>query len=147
MKAINRQPSGFTLIELIMVIVILGILSAFALPKFADLGGDAREAAVSGLVGSAKAASAIVHAAWLAGGSTGTSVTLEGSTTVTTNTAGYPLESSAGIGAALDADGFDYSAGTADSSADYELGSSATCHLLYNDDTSPPTITFDDATC
>ena len=147
MKAIRIHQSGFTLIELIMVIVILGILSAFALPKFADLSGDAQEAAVNGLVGTAKASSAIVHAAWLAGGSTGTSVTLEGSVTVTTNAAGYPLESSAGIGAALDADGFTYSAGTADTSADYELGSSATCHLLYNDDTTPPTISFDNASC
>ena len=79
----KNQQSGFTLIELIMVIVILGILAAFALPKFADLSGDARASSISGALGSVRSASAIVHSQALAKNLTAAAgatqfVTLEG---------------------------------------------------------------------
>ena len=59
----QAKQSGFTLIELVVVIVILGILSAVALPKFINLSGEAAQAAAQGVAGAISSASAINYAA------------------------------------------------------------------------------------
>ncbi len=57
----TSPSSGFTLIELVVVIVILGILAATAAPKFMNLRGDARAAAIHGLEGVLKSADSVVY--------------------------------------------------------------------------------------
>lgn len=78
MKPVNRQRSAFTLIELVTVIVILGILSAVALPVYLDYRTDAEVAACKGALGGVRAAIAnyYAHAATNSGGGTATWPTL-----------------------------------------------------------------------
>src|SRR5690554_5859545 len=69
----KTQQKGFTLIELIIVIVVLGILAVTAAPQFLNFSTDARESTLQGLQGSVKAASDIVYGKSLIAGNNGIS--------------------------------------------------------------------------
>jgi len=110
-----KKQQGFTLIELVMVIVILGILAATALPKFANLQSDARKSSLQGALGSVKSASAITHSASLIADSN--TVTIEG--TSYTLIFGYPATANIAELAGL-------------SSTDYVLTTAGTVQLRAN---------------
>jgi len=101
MKLSNRK--GFTLIELIIVLVILGILAAIAIPKFVGFSKEAKISSLNSIAGSIRSAMEIVHSKWMVSGANSNTVTMDDGTVVRVynrandKRSGYPEASNNGI--------------------------------------------------
>ncbi len=131
-----KKQAGFTLVELIVVIVVLGILAATALPKFINVSKEARSASVNGVTGALRSAVSLVQAKYYAAGNTAaTTVAMQdGSTVTVAASTGVPAGTAAGIGAALQStEGFtvDYTTATAVTFRPTN-GGGANCQVTYN---------------
>jgi MSHA pilin protein MshA len=138
----KSNQRGFTLIELIVVIVVLGVLAAFAVPRFMGVEVQARVAAVNGLGGSLRSSASMAHGVWLAQGSPA-SITVDGKVITILN--GYPDVASM-QNTIQDLSGFTVAAGTFT-----KTGAPATCNLVYAPATAgppalPPTVTISAST-
>jgi len=143
----KSKSSGFTLIELVVVIAILGILAAFAIPRFASLEREARSASTQGLAGSVRSAAAMAHSLWIS--QNVTPVTMEGNAIDIIN--GYPDAND--IPATLaDSTGFGISTvvGPPVVTTFAKSGAPGTCEVTYSDAPvvgNPPVIAVDLTGC
>jgi MSHA pilin protein MshA len=92
----HMQQAAFTLIELVVVIVILGLLAATALPRFISITTDGRIAKMNGAAASMASAGSLAHAAQLVANlAPASSISMEGATVTMIN--GYPTADATGI--------------------------------------------------
>lgn len=137
---INRPKKGFTLIELVVVILILAIMASIGVSRFISLGADARRSTVEGMNGALRAAVLLSRARYKVNGSSGSTVSMDG-TSVDVTGSGIPCASAGGIAAAMfSSEGFSTTAttGTAcDGSATIAFqpddGGGSTCQVSYSE--------------
>jgi MSHA pilin protein MshA len=129
----RAKRQGFTLVELVVVIAILGILAAAAIPRFVNYTSQARGAAMDGLGGALRSSVALVQSKYIATGQITSPVTLANGNPVTVSTGangGIPTQDAAGIVAAVNVQGFSFTAGTG--VWDFQSGAIAGCNVTYD---------------
>lgn len=141
----KAKQQGFTLVELVVVIVVLGILAAIAVPRYASYVAEARTAAISGMGGAVRSAVAVVQSRWNVAGANSTGVVLQDGTNVAvSSTTGIPLSTAGGIDNAVSLGGtgatFVYTPGAA--TGTYNLPTAvASCNVTYTAATGAATVT------
>jgi MSHA pilin protein MshA len=138
---VRQRQRGFTLIELVVVIVILGILAAFAVPKFMGLEKRARIASLNAVAGTLRSSAAMTHGIYVAMGTNPANVVVEGQNVAMVN--GYPSRTNL-TRLFQDTSGFTYTAATG---RFVPIGATdaTKCFVTYNNATgvnAPYTITF-----
>ncbi len=130
MKVIRRNSlRGFTLIELVVVIALLAILAAFAIPRYAGLEREARIAATLGISGSIRSAATLAHSLGISQGVN--PVTMEGN--VINLTEGYPDATDIALTLA-DMTGYTVTVNaTSDQAVFAKNGAPGACEVTYND--------------